>query len=299
MSTRYTFDPELNSCPLCNSKNIGFLYEISRTVPPFNVHKCTTCNFIFMNPPLSITSESELYNESYYTGSSDYHYYDERKFEKFARYVWDARLHTILKYKTKGNFLDVGCSFGGFLNAASRFFNVFGIERSSYSGNYAKKRIGNDVIHIGTLYNHPFKHNFFSVITLIEVLEHIRNPYEALMECYNLCQNDGLLIIQTANMEGMQAKIKKHNYGYFLPGHFSYFSKQNLLATLKKIGFKKIIVYQPVDFGLLPKLKKSMMNFNSLWDYSQWIRISLYHYISKFHFGNFSATSSMVIYAFK
>lgn len=252
-----------------------------------------------MNPPLTKKSELALYDEGYYTGKSDYTYYDERAVEQYAQYVWNARLKTIRKYTTGGNFLDVGCSFGGFLQTASKYYTVYGIEQSQYSGRYAQQRFGKDKIHIGTLFDHPFRQNTFSVITMIEVLEHIRKPFEALKECYELCNENGLLIIQTANMDGMQAKLQKDTYGYFLPGHFSYFTKQNLTQTLKQIGFKNVKVFQPVDFGLLPKLLKSRMNFKSIKDYKNWLRIASYHFMSKIHAGNFALTSSMVIYAIK
>lgn len=295
----FTFDSPLTSCPLCKNDAIYFLYAINHANPPFIVYKCNSCKFIFMNPPLSHHSEHSLYDEGYYTGSSDYSYYDERKTERYSQYVWNARLQTIQDYVRGGNFLDVGCSFGGFLHAASQLYTPYGIEPSAYSGKYTQQRFGKDAIHIGTLFDHPFKRNFFSVITLIEVLEHMRQPFEALTECYNLCAPDGLLVIQTANMDGLQATIQKDRYGYFLPGHFSYFTKDNLTHTLKKIGFKKIKVFQPVDFGLLPKLMKSKMNFKSIYDYKSWIRIALYHYASKIHAGNCALTSSMVVYAFK
>ncbi|HOF14792.1 MAG TPA: hypothetical protein PLN01_10765, partial [Spirochaetota bacterium] len=93
-----------------------------------------------MNPPLSHQAEHSLYDEGYYTGSSDYSYYDERKTERYSQYVWNARLQTIHNYVRGGNFLDVGCSFGGFLHAASQLYTPYGIEPSAYSGKYAQKR---------------------------------------------------------------------------------------------------------------------------------------------------------------
>jgi hypothetical protein len=100
-------------------------------------------------------------------------------------------------------------------------------------------------------------------------------------------------------MDALQAKILKEKYAYFMPGHFSYFTKSNLEGLLRRTGFKRIKIFYPVEFGLLPKLLKSRYNFNSYLEYVKWLRIAYYHYISKIRFGNFAATSSMVIYAFK
>ena len=134
---------------------------------------------------------------------------------------------------------------------------------------------------------------------MIELLEHEKNPAHAVRESYRLLKKNGLLVIQTANMDGMQARILKDNYAYYMPGHVSYFTKRSLTYILKKAGFRKIKIYFPVEFGLLPKLLKSRYSFKSYFDYLKWLRISYYHFISKIRFGNFAATSSMVIYALK
>ena len=100
-------------------------------------------------------------------------------------------------------------------------------------------------------------------------------------------------------MDGVQAKSEKDDYHYFMPGHLSYFTKKNLTNLLKEVGFSKVKVYRPVEFGLLPKLLKSKQHFKKKRDYLKWFRISYYHYKSMIHFGDFSLTSSMVIYATK
>ncbi len=288
----------LNNCPICNDEKIKFHYIIEGYNPSFKVDICENCRFIFMNPGFNKNVIRDLYSKDYYKGNAEYSYFDERDAEKYASYVWTKRVKKISRYIKSGNLLDIGCAFGGFLNAASDYFTSYGIELSKYAGDHAKKIFGNN-IHIGDLDNHNFNRDFFSVITMIELLEHLREPVSALTECYNLLKKNGLLVIQTANMDALQAKLLKKRYAYFMPGHLSYFTKRNLTEMLQMIGFSRIKVYQPVEFGLIPKLLKSRYNFNSFLDYYKWIRIAFYHYISKIRYRNFSTTSSMVIYAVK
>lgn len=251
-----------------------------------------------MNPRLKDRAMIDLYSGNYYTGNADYSYYDERQALKHSQYVWKKRVKKIRQYTDSGNFLDVGCAFGGLLKTASDYFTPFGIELSEYSGKYPKSLFG-DNIHIGSLADHSFKADFFSVITMIELIEHLADPAAAVSECFRLLKNNGLLVIQTANMDALQAKLLKDKYAYYMPGHVSYFSKSNLVDMLQRAGFKKIKIFYPVEFGLLPKLLKSRYQFKSGFDYLRWVRIAYYHYISKIRFGNFAATSSMVVYAFK
>ena len=92
-----------------------------------------------MNPRFTDEQLKEMYNESYYTGSADYSYYDERQALKYSQYVWKKRVRKIKKYINGGNFLDVGCSFGGLLETASEYFTPYGLEISEYSSYLCKK----------------------------------------------------------------------------------------------------------------------------------------------------------------
>ncbi len=292
------YEPLQNTCPLCGGTRLEFFREIHSCNPRFKTDHCRECGFIFMNPRLKRSIIKNFYTSDYYAGLAGYSYQDERKAPDHFSHVWDRRIRVIRKYIKEGNFLDVGCSFGGFLKAASKYFVPHGIELSSYAAGHAKSVLG-DSVHAGTLADHPFPKEYFSVISMIELLEHLPEPIPALRECYRLLRSQGLLIIQTANMDGMQAKILGAKYGYFLPGHLSYFSKKCLIMALKNIGFRVIKVFYPVEFGLLPKLRKSRYTFKTPWDYRKWLRIAAYHFAGKIHFRDFALTSSMVVYAFK
>ncbi|MCP4136140.1 MAG: class I SAM-dependent methyltransferase [bacterium] len=288
----------LTSCPLCDSSDIALLYHISAYELPFKTDQCRDCGFIFMNPRLKDHIITGLYSEDYFSGNADYSYHDEREQLRFSRYVWDKRIRVLRKYIKEGNFLDIGASFGGLMESAKAFYTPYGIELSEYAGNHAKKQ-HRDRVHIGTLEDHPFKHDFFSCISMIELIEHLEDPRSAVEECFRLLKEKGILLVQTANMAGKQARSLKENYAYYMPGHLSYFTAKNLGELLLRTGFKRVKTFYPVEFGLLPKLKKSRGQFSSLKDYKSWMRIAWYHNLSKIHLGEFAATSSMVMYAFK
>lgn len=292
------YSPSHTQCPLCSGPDICPLYTIDRYSPPFRVYRCAQCGFIFMNPPFNDSIINNLYNQDYYNGTAEYSYIDERNIERYSRYVWDRRIKFIAARTGPGNFLDIGAAFGGFMKAAEACFTPYGIELSPYSGTYARSLFG-DRLHIGSLEDHPFNHNSFSAITMIEVIEHLRKPSSAVKECYDLLKSGGVLVIQTANMQARQARVLKDRYAYYMPGHLSYFSLNNLTGLLKDQGFSKIRVYYPVEFGLLPKLLKSRQSYHKLKDYQGWMPIILYHVKSKIHWKDFAMTSSMVVYAYK
>ncbi|HEY1406684.1 MAG TPA: class I SAM-dependent methyltransferase [Spirochaetota bacterium] len=250
-----------------------------------------------MNPRFDESTIRSFYSDSYYTGKAEYSYIDERESYTYSSFVWDARLKHIRRFVKSGNFLDVGCSFGGFLSRASRYFTPYGIELSEYSSDYARTKFGLNVF-TGTLLDSPYQSGMFSVISMIEIIEHLDDPLAALIHCRKLLQDKGLLVIQTADMDGWQAVNAGKSYHYYLPGHLSYFTEKSLRYALAKAGFSRVVVYRPVDFGLIPKLRKSRGGFKTLSDYIKWIAITKYHLKGYFSHKGRPLTSSMVIYAF-
>ncbi|KLI37564.1 methyltransferase, partial [Brachyspira hyodysenteriae] len=89
-------------------------------------------------------------------------------------------LKKLLPYCNKGNILDIGCSTDILLEEAKKLgFEPYGLEISEYASNIAKKRIGEDRIYNGTLDTYQLDKKF-DVITMIDVIEHFRNPIEIL-----------------------------------------------------------------------------------------------------------------------
>ena len=298
------------NCPLCGKDSMPY-NKFSMSNISFSVRKCLLCEAMFQADLHK--NRDYLYNQEYYTSEAGYYYYDERKNFLAAKAVWDARIKNIRKFIPRGNFLDVGCSFGGLLHSASQFFSSVGLDVSDYAVKEAEKfkgSISKDIlqkpapeIFKGDLLKLPhrsiFRDSNFQVITMIEVAEHLSKPRENFEMAFKLLSKGGLLLIQTANFNGWQAKLQGKKYHYFLPGHLIYYNSDNLKRALKEIGFKKFIEYVPADFGLLPKLVKSRASFHSILDYRRWLRIALYHYISKIRFKGHPLTSSYVLYAFK
>ncbi|URA09894.1 methyltransferase domain-containing protein [Thermospira aquatica] len=290
---------EKKNCPLCGGE-AGFFREIDRWQPPLTIWRCGECHFQFQ--PKETEEAAHLYDEGYYTGTSIYTYQDERQHKDAAMAVWRSRVNALSRLeKSTGpkRWLDVGCAFGGLLEAAKeKGYEPYGLEISEYSGGYARTVFPGH-IWIGNVEDFDLPQDFFSVVSLVEVIEHLAHPMKALERVYRSLQEGGLLLVQTADMDGLQARFKGENYHYYLPGHLSYFDRHNLALVLRRVGFRRIRFIGGVEFGLLPKLIKSRDSFHSLWDYRHWIRISLYHLASKITIGPWHLTSSMVMLAWK
>ena len=291
-------------CPVCLSQSSTFSGTIDRFTPAFEVTQCADCGSFYRNPLPK--DESVYYDQNYYAQTSQFSYMDERKIYAGSQYVWNARLKQIRKYHLSGKFLDVGCSFGGFASTAAQFFETWGIDISEYVIKEAKVFLEkSDIVpnlfqaELATLTPKELPENQFSVITMIEVIEHLKNPRQHIEKAYKLLKPGGLLVIQTANMDGYQAVRAGLNYHYFLPGHLTCFTARGLKQMLGDLGFTTFREFIPVDFGLLPKLKKMQTSFTSLFDYIKWVKTSWYHLTSYLRYKGNPVTSSYVLYAFK
>lgn len=291
-------DPNISlqeECPLDHLCDWLPLYLTTGKYSGLSIVECKHCKLQALYPR---PNQKELYSKDYYQGKADYSYIDERENKKFASYVWKARVRNIKKFVPEGNFLDIGSSFGGFLESArEEGFQVQGVEISEYAARYANEN-GIPTFN-GSLAEAKFPSAHFSVITMVEVIEHIENPSLFFKELTRILKPGGLLLLQTANFDGWQAKEEGSQYHYYMPGHVFYYSDRILKNILTNLNFSRFVSYFGVDFPLVAKLQKSRGSFKNWKDYLQWFRISYYHWKSKWKRDGFPITSSYVLYAFK
>jgi 2-polyprenyl-3-methyl-5-hydroxy-6-metoxy-1,4-benzoquinol methylase len=286
-------------CPLDQKCEFRFLYHSRFNQYNLPIYQCYRCNIQKQYPiPKEIKN---FYNEEYYRGKADYSYIDERESEKFYRYVWKDRLRLIEKNFPKGKslrILEVGSSFGGFLNLAKeKGHTVQGLEISEYSCQEANR--SGIPTKLGSILEVEFPTRSFDLIIMIEVIEHIERPDLALDKIGNWLDEGGLFLVQTANFEGAQSKDLGPDYHYYLPGHLYYFGEANLKKALQARNFVRFSTFYGSDVSLLAKLKKMRGNFKKLSDYLKWIKTSIYHFKSKIKIQGIPLTSGFVLYAFK
>ncbi|MEQ9363229.1 MAG: class I SAM-dependent methyltransferase [Leptospirales bacterium] len=286
----------VSPCPVCGGAPRS-LYTIDRFEKPFDILRCPDCA---LQMQATIPEDaSELYDEDYYTGRAEYSYRDEREQRRFDRYVLDARLRTIARYAAPpADFVDVGAAFGAFVEAAQAAgYRARGLDVSEYAAADARSR-GLDV-RVGELIPGAFEPASVDVLTMIEVFEHLTQPRAAMRALRESMRPGGLVVVQTANFRGAQARRAGGDYHYYLPGHFYYYSSDNLRRLFAEFGFSRVKIFRPVDFALLAKLKKSRGGFTRARDYLGWLRIAWYHWKGMLHFGEYALTSSMVLYAWR
>lgn len=142
--------------------------------------------------------------------------------------------------KSGGKLLDVGCGDGSFLKlAADCGWDVCGLDPDPKAVSNASK-LGL-IIHKGGLEQFNGKTELFDVITLSHVIEHVHDPLKMLQTCHGLLKRDGVLWLQTPNIDSFGHAFFKNNWrGLESPRHIIIFSLRSLHQSVRRAGFTSV-----------------------------------------------------------
>ena len=221
-------------CIGCGNKNFNFICNFSdgscKSKDKLQLVKCKSCGLIFINPiPDRKTLESYIQGHSLRTKIDD---------ESYSR-----QLKQISIYKDKGRILDIGCSRGFFLNRMKQSgWSAFGVELNKEMAAHAKEKLGLDIF-CGTLQETRFFDEFFDVVNLRHVLEHLLSPYQTLTHIHRVLKQEGIVVITVPNFEGFQRKIFGRYY-LAIAGilHISQFTPRSLRSLLERTGYQIISI---------------------------------------------------------
>lgn len=249
----------LVDCAICGSKRC---LEIASCADPrgltdqvFKVVRCLECGFHFLNPRPEIDEMGKYYPAGYYsnrrqvrTGRAGnrkravrwlYHSFDRWNNRKNRRD--DERKNGIVeRYHPEGTILDIGCGEGAFLALLPKEkWERHGVDFSERAIEEARKQdIEN--LHLGDPSNLDLPKDYFDVITLWHVLEHVYYPMALLRKIHFLLKVGGHVILTVPNLKSMEMKLfRRHfNASWEAPRHLSHFDTKSVSVLLETAGFK-------------------------------------------------------------
>jgi SAM-dependent methyltransferase len=213
-------------CKICGSREAHRKFNLTNELEIFS---CSDCQVLFMDPQLSDDEIAVFYSESYYkswgiTGDKENQVSKQMKMDTFL-----LRLKQIQKYISSGKLLDIGCATGFCLEAAKTLgYEPYGIELSEYSSRIAKKKFGNETVFNGKLEDCNFKPEMFDVITMFDLIEHVRTPAQTLGRAADLLKPDGIIMITTPDNKSLSRKFMGKKWTHYKKEHFYYFDFQSL-----------------------------------------------------------------------
>lgn len=281
-----------SACPLCGMNEFTEIYKERGSL---GIVRCNNCSLIYVNPRLREP-------EKIYWGSADKYFQEARLiFEgkmphhRDKNYLADLRL--IHRYKPSGNFLDIGTNMGFFLRNALKYkgWNLYGVEPSASLSNMANKYFGLNV-KTAFLENAGFEDNFFDVITMTDVFEHLTEPKQVLNEVRRVLKPDGILFIKVPNalFNVLKLRVLKlfgrlKDYDIFDSyEHVVHYSHSTLKKMIEGQGFKvmKIGIGMPVQSPVWHKYVGFYYQYPCPWrlDYKNQTLRNILYFLSKLEF---------------
>jgi len=238
---------KLKKCRFCSSTDYAPLFIKDN----YEIAKCNSCNFIFLNFAPTKGFLVNYYSEDFFNDKGTKHGFSN--YEKESSNIqksFKERIEILRKHQNSGSLLDIGCATGTFMEIATNYWKVFGIEISPYATKVAKKKGLN--ISGGTLEDRPYKNAKFDVITLWDTIEHLPDPVNTIKLLGNMVKLNSIIALTTGDVGSMASRISgKYWHLYNIPQHLSYFNRRSISDLLNKGGFKiKEITYPPVYFTL-------------------------------------------------
>jgi SAM-dependent methyltransferase len=218
------------NCPICGETNVQFLFSKGG----WGIYRCEYCTSQFVNP---IPSDGELvkYYGDYYSAARLKELLDP----KYGRLSFPRQWGIIrsLIRKPVAKILDYGCGGGHFLDRVSPNWIRYGIELSDKARVVAEQK----GIHTYKMLE-DCKHNeWFDVITMFAVIEHLPNPSEIVKELAESLKVGGLFVVMTVDVGSIRAKVSGEKWAmYAPPGHLSFFTAYSLDYLMFSLGFNKV-----------------------------------------------------------
>ena len=201
---------------------------------------CTRCGMVSSRPTLD---RDEILGR--YADVVDESYLGE---EKGRRELFEWVLRVMGGYLVRGDrLLEIGANVGLFLDIARRAgWNARGIEPSRWAVETGRERFGVDIeqVPLEQLAHPP---RSADAVVLLDVLEHLIDPLEALRRLRPLLDDEGLLTLSTVNLAGLHGRLRGEKWPWLIRPHLHYFTPATLEALLHEAGFRM------VEWSLVPR----------------------------------------------
>ena len=242
-------------CALCGGHELMLVYpanasgdvpveEFQCTTMAISSHddivQCVRCGMVSAIPTLA----HEEIVDNYAQVVDDMYLAEEQGRRELFGWIVNAMGGYVVPGK---RLLEVGANVGLFLSvAAANGWDVRGIEPSKWAVEEGQRRFGVP-LRRGVIEELDEQPGSADAIVMLDVLEHLSDPLEALRTLRSVVADEGVLVLSTVNLSGLHARLRDGNWPWFIRSHLHYFSPETLQAMLRLAGFRM------VDWEIVPR----------------------------------------------
>jgi SAM-dependent methyltransferase len=176
------------------------------------------------------------YTADYFSGGHTDGYSDYLGAEAVLRREFAGTVDFIRGFRAGGKLLEIGCAYGFFLQEARRHFEVAGIELADDAAAHCLRN-GLHVLQGVADQAGLEQIGRVDVIVLLDVIEHLPQPYETLDLCSRHLSPGGLIVISTGDFASMAARLSGPNWRMMTPPqHLWYFTPDSMRRMAAGLG---------------------------------------------------------------
>jgi 2-polyprenyl-3-methyl-5-hydroxy-6-metoxy-1,4-benzoquinol methylase len=248
-----------DTCIICRNNEFKFIGRprINPSFPRiqdtvYRILQCRHCGYYFIDPQIELTQDEwkVLYESDYFEDALKTPWQVEMNKREMKERIDLITSHLAIP---RGRFLDMGCGEGYMLKeAAQNGFESYGIDIAynllpKYAERYHFTR--------GDIFEANFPDNYFSVVYMDSVLEHVPDPVETITELKRILQPGGIMLVIVPNEDSTMNSVAKLTYYFTLnakkygkikpfvtPYHIQGFNKRSLLTLFTGLQLQIISI---------------------------------------------------------
>jgi SAM-dependent methyltransferase len=219
--------------------------RLAAQLPGGNLWHCANCGFAFRSPVMSADAYTDLYGG----GGLNVWDLEQRRtdFDLIRNYLGTH----VQRYE---NVVDVGCYTGQFLASLPREVVRYGVEPSIEAGRIAATR--GITILARTVDEFASTPGLYDVIVACDVIEHVVNPLQFVLQLSRHLKPAGHLFVTTGNYDAWLWKLTgaKNWYCYY-PEHISFIGPRWLDRVQAELGLRirEVVPFNYLGRGFNPR----------------------------------------------
>jgi SAM-dependent methyltransferase len=188
------------------------------------LHECPDCGLLFLKSSVAHGDLDQLYAQLPVDAWD----------EIFGRADFDLAKEEIAGGKPAIKVLDIGCYRGDLLSLLPQSFEKFGIEPAQSARRVAEQR-GIKIVGV-SIDTAIVDEGFFDVLVLMDVIEHLPDPFGSLKKISRWLAPGGRIIVSTGNSDALPWRLVRLNYWYYHPEHISFCNRRWFQWAAERLG---------------------------------------------------------------
>jgi SAM-dependent methyltransferase len=220
-------------CPACGSSTAHRRLYVKNDCEIF---RCTGCGI--GRADTTGFDSAAYYTDGYFSGQQMDGYSDYVGSEAVLRREFAREVEFIRRYRPCGRLIEIGCAYGFFLQEAQRYFEVAGIEIADQAAAHCHRNGMNVITGTARAENLGLLGSA-DVFVLLDVLEHLPDPFDTLARCATYLNPGGVIVLTTGDFGSRVARLAGEGWRLMTPPqHLWFFTEKGFRRWARRVGMR-------------------------------------------------------------